>query len=355
MHEPIDRIETPAPLVDRRVATRNIRRYQAWCDARGLALRPHVKTHKLPVLAREQLDAGAVGITCQKVAEAEVMADAGIGDILITYNIVGAAKLERLRALDARLDRLAVVADNRPTVAGLAAAFDGAARALPVLVECDTGAERCGVQSPADAVALARAIDAAPALAFAGLMTYPPPGGGAAVARFVAAARAALDAADLPCPTVSSGGSPDMWRADEVPGVTELRVGTYVYNDRSLVARGTCRLEDCALVVLATVVSAPAPGRAVVDAGSKALTSDLLGLRHHGHVLGHDDVRVESLSEEHGVLRWDGGGARFAVGDRLRIVPNHVCPVSNLFDALWMTDDGVGAERVAVAARGAVT
>ena len=355
MSTPIDRIDTPAVLIDLEVARRNVERYQAYCDGHGLALRPHVKTHKLPRLARAQLDAGAVGIVAQKVSEAEVMVDAGLGDVLIAYNVLGEAKRRRLRALAGRADALSVVADNPETVDGLAGAFADAPRALPVLVECDTGAARNGVQTPAEAVRLARRIDAAPGLAFAGLMTYPPIGGGAAVAAFVTEATALLDAAGLPCPTVSSGGSPDMWRAHEVPGVTEVRIGTYVYNDRSLVERGACAEGDCALHVLATVVSVPAPGRAVIDAGSKALTSDLIGLDGYGRVVGHGAVRVDALSEEHGVLRWDDGSRPFAVGDRVRVLPNHACPVSNLFDAVWLTEDGETAEREVVAARGAVT
>ena len=360
---PVDGIDTPAVLIDLGVARRNVERYQGYCDGHGLALRPHVKTHKLPRLARMQLDAGAVGIVAQKVSEAEVMVDAGIDDVLITYNVLGPAKLSRLRALAGRTARLAVVADNAATVDGLSGAFADAPRPLPVLVECDTGAGRCGVQAPADALALARRIDAVPGLSFAGLMTYPPTGGGAVVAAFVAGTRTLLDGAGLACPIVSSGGSPDMWRAHEVPGVTEVRIGTYVYNDRSLVERGTCALEDCALHVLATIVSVPAPGRAVIDAGSKALTSDLFGLEGHGRVIGHDVVRVESLSEEHGVLRWDDDSTPFAVGDRVRVLPNHACPVSNLFDAVWLVEgggeDGAGsgatARREVVAARGAVT
>ena len=305
------------------------------------------------------MNGGAAGVVAQKVSEAEVMVDAGTDDVLITYNVMGASKLARLRALAQRTAKLAVVADNAATVDGLSGAFADASRPLPVLVECDTGAGRCGVQAPRDALALARRIDAAPGLMFAGLMTYPPTGGGAAVTAFVAETRTLLEGAGLPCPAVSSGGSPDMWRAHEVPGVTEVRIGTYVYNDRSLVERGTCGPEDCALHVLATIVSVPAPARAVIDAGSKALTSDLFGLDGYGRVVGRDGVRIDFLSEEHGVLRWDDDSTPFAVGDRVRVLPNHACPVSNLFDAVWLVEDGDGngatAVHEVVAARGTVT
>lgn len=346
-------LDTPAVVIDEQIVARNIARFQRHCDAAGLSLRPHIKTHKLPHLAEAQLAAGAQGITCQKISEAEVMADAGIDDLLITFPIVGTRKLARLRRLAERVRALSVVADDPAVVDGLADAFDGASRPLPVLVECDTGAGRCGVQSPGAARELATRIAAREALRFGGLMTYPPTGGADRVARFVADALSELDAAGLECPVVSSGGSPDMWLAGDVPGVTEYRIGTYVYNDRSLVERGTAAWEDCALTVLATVVSTPTSERAVIDAGSKALTSDLLGLDGHGHVLGRDELTVSALSEEHGVLtsRTPHG---LVVGDRLRIVPNHVCVVSNLVDHVWIGNPDGELVRWPVAARGAV-
>lgn len=346
-------IETPAVLIDDAVVQRNIERFQAHCDEQGLRLRPHIKTHKLPEIARRQLEAGAAGITCQKISEAEVMADAGFDDILITYNVVGSRKLERLRALAERVPKLAVVADNGEVIDALSAAFRSGERPLPVLVECDTGAGRCGVQSAEQAYRLASYIAVRPGLVFAGLMTYPPDGGVERVQAFFDEARQQLAEAGIDCPIVSSGGSPDMWRAGDVRGVTEYRIGTYVYNDRSLVEQDVCKWADCALTVLVTVVSTPAPGRAVIDAGSKSLTSDLLGLDGYGHVLGHGDVRITGLSEEHGKLAWEGG-QRFAIGDRLRIVPNHACPVSNLVDHVWIGDPAGEATRHDVAARGRV-
>ena len=351
--EPVAGLDTPAVVIDERVAMRNIERFQAHCDAKGLALRPHVKTHKLPHLAKAQLDAGARGITCQKISEAEPMADAGIDDILITFPIVGARKLGRLRALADRVRALSVVADDPAVVDGLAGAFEGASRPLTVLVECDTGAGRCGVQTPEAAAALAADVDARDSLAFGGLMTYPPVGGAARVTRFVAETLRLLGEAGIGCPTVSSGGSPDMWLAGDAPGVTEYRIGTYVYNDRSLVARGTATWDDCALTVLATVVSVPTPTRAVIDAGSKALTSDLLGLDGHGHVLGRDELSVSALSEEHGTLTSDAPHG-LVVGDRVRIVPNHACVVSNLVDHVWIGDPDAEVRRWRVAARGMV-
>ena len=345
-------VDTPAVLIDLDVAERNVDRFQAHADAAGLTVRPHVKTHKLPSLAAYQMAAGAVGITCQKVGEAEAMADGGLSDILLTYNILGASKLDRLRDLADRV-ALGVVADGATVVDGLSGAFADAAP-LRVLVECDTGAGRCGVQSPSDAAALARRIDAAPGLRFGGLMTYPPSGGEADVEAWLSEAVRLCRAAGLDCATVSTGGSPGLWRAGDVPSATEYRPGTYVYNDRSLVAAGVAGWADCALTVLATVVSAPTDRRAVIDAGSKVLTSDLMGLDGHGHVLGRDDLRVDQLSEEHGRVVSDGPHG-LSVGDRLRIVPNHACVVTNMVDAVTMLRAGA-VERVApVAARGRVT
>lgn len=347
-------IETPAVLIDEDKALANIGRFQAYADEHGFTLRPHIKTHKLPLFAKAQVAAGAVGINCQKLSEAEVMADSGLTDILITYNILGPTKLDRLVALGRRIDRLAVTADSAPVVAGLSGAFAGEEKPLYVLIECDTGGGRQGAQSPEAAVALAEQVASAPGLHFAGLMTYPAPGGGRRVEAFMSEAIERLAAKGIDCPTVSSGGTPDMWTAHEVPIVTEYRAGTYIYYDRSLVARGAATYDDCALTVLTTVVSTPTPDRAIVDAGSKVLTSDLLGLEGYGHVVGRDDLAVVSLNEEHGMIRaGEGAATGLAVGDRLRIVPNHCCVVSNMVDAVVVFSRN-GWREEPVAARGCV-
>lgn len=329
-------VSTPAVLVSLGIARANIARFAAYAAAHGLAVRPHIKTHKLPAIAEAQLAAGAVGVTCQKVSEAEAMAAGSdaIRDILITYNILGAEKLARLRALAGRV-RLSVTADSAAVVAGLSEAFADAPEPLAVLVECDTGANRCGVASPQAAAALARAIDAAPGLRFGGLMTYPPTDGAAAVQAFMTEAKALIEAAGLAVPVITSGGTPAMMAAADAPVCTEYRPGTYVYNDRSLAARGRCGWEDCALSVLATVVSVPAPDRAIIDAGSKCLTSDLLGLSGYGQVVGRDDIVIDQLSEEHGRLV-SSGPIGLSVGDRVRIIPNHACVVTNMVDAVYL-------------------
>lgn len=354
MSDAIDSIETPAFVVREAVVLRNIRTFQDHCNKVGLALRPHIKTHKLVRFAKAQIAAGASGITCQKIGEAEVMADGGLDDILITYNILGTSKLARLRALSDRVASLSVTVDNETVIAGLALAFVDAARPLTVLVECDTGGKRCGVQAPAEALALAKRIAEMPGLRFGGLMTYPAPGGADDAVAILTATRDLLMQGGLDCPVVTSGGSPDMWTSGTGGVLTEYRAGTYIYNDRSLVRRGTCTWDDCAGAVLATVVSTPTPDRAVIDAGSKALSSDMLGFSDHGHVLGYPEIRITGLSEEHGVLTVDPARP-LAIGQRIRIVPNHVCVVSNLFDHIWIEGQDGQLEQVVIDARGRVT
>ncbi|MGI0528116.1 D-TA family PLP-dependent enzyme [Rhizobium giardinii] len=347
-------VNTPAVLVDLDIARRNIDRFQTYANAHGLKVRPHIKTHKLPAVAEMQLRAGAVGITCQKVSEAEAMVAGSpeIRDVLITYNILGPEKLEHLASL-ARKVTLSVVADNETVIDSLSDAFASQPAPLPVLVECNTGADRCGVPTPEAAAALAQRIARAPGLVFGGLMTYPPTGGAAAVESFMSRAKAFIEAAGIAVPVVTSGGTPSMMHAAEAPVTTEYRPGTYVYNDRSLVSRGVCGWEDCALTVLATVVSVPAANRAIIDAGSKTLTSDLLGLSGYGHVLGRDDISIDQLSEEHGRLVSEGP-INLTVGDKLRIVPNHACVVTNMVDAVNVVEHGEISAVWPVVARGRI-
>ncbi|KQV37051.1 MULTISPECIES: D-TA family PLP-dependent enzyme [unclassified Rhizobium] len=334
----VQTVNTPAVLVDIDIARRNIARFQAYADQHCLNVRPHIKTHKLPAIGEMQLSAGAVGITCQKVSEAEAMVAGSphILDVFISYNILGSEKLERLAAL-ARKVKLSVVADNITVIEGLSAAFASEPSALRVLVECNTGADRCGVSTPKDAAALAQQIAKAPGLVFGGLMTYPPIDSGTAVECFMTCARTLIEAEGIEVPVISSGGTPSMMNAAEAAVTTEYRPGTYVYNDRSLVMRGVCAWEDCALTVLATVVSVPAPNRAIIDAGSKTLTSDLLGLEGYGHILGRDDILLDQLSEEHGRLV-SNGAIGLKVGDKLRIVPNHACVVTNMVDMVHVVE-----------------
>ncbi len=349
----IDDLETPCVLIDVDRASANVLRAQAYADAHGKKLVPHIKTHKLPFWAKKQVEAGAVAITCQKIGEAEVMADAGLTDIFLPYNIVGEAKLKRLLALHRRVN-LSVTADSAVTIEGLARTFTDPARPLAVLVECETGMNRCGVQTKEEALDLARRIAAAPGLRFGGLMTYPAAGKAREADAWLKAARDLLAANGIACERISSGGTPDMWHAGESGTVTEYRPGTYIYLDRFQVSKGVGTTEDCALTVLATVVSRPTPGRAVIDAGSKALTSDTLGMTGFGEIVGMPGTLVTGMSEEHGVVTLENG-ADLSIGQRVRILPNHACVVSNLYDEVHLVSGDRVVETLPVAARGRLT
>lgn len=348
----VDLRDTPVVTVDLDIMEANIQRLQAYCDAHHIGNRPHIKTHKIPAIARQQVAAGAMGITCQKLGEAQVMLDAGITDILVTFNVLGEAKLERLRALAHRPGaRISVVCDNTTAARQLSSAFASAAAPLPVLVECDTGMGRNGVQTPAEALELARLIAGLPGLRFEGLMTYPILEG---TRPFFEAALAMLDKAGLPAAVVSTGGTPAYRQAHECTGITEHRAGTYVFNDRGTVERGAATWDDCAMRVRTTVVSRPTATRAIIDAGSKTLSSDLFTLTGHGRVVEYPDAVISQLNEEHGYVDLSNCARRPEVGEILSVIPNHTCVVTNLHEQLI----GVRRGRVEVvwdvAARGLV-
>jgi D-serine deaminase-like pyridoxal phosphate-dependent protein len=346
-------LPTPFPTVDLDAVDRNIARMQAYCDEHGLALRPHVKTHKLPRIARLQLEAGARGLTCQKLGEAEVMADAGFDDILITFPLVGAGKAERLADLAARA-KVAVAADSEVVARGLSRALEARGGEIGFLVECDTGYGRTGVQSPEEAAELAELVAGLPGLRFAGLMTHPAV---AASGPWLARAKEEVERRGLAVDRVSGGGTPEAYRVHESGVFTELRVGTYVYADRRCVALGITPLDDCALRVVATVVSRPTPDRAILDAGSKTLTSDVLpGLEPgtYGLVVEYPEAVVRSLSEEHGTVDLSACERRPEIGEVVTIVPNHACGTVNMHDELALHRGGTDVEVVAVAARGLV-
>jgi D-serine deaminase-like pyridoxal phosphate-dependent protein len=351
LNRTLDTLETPAVLIDTDIADANLIRWQQRCDAVGLANRPHIKTHRSVAWALRQIELGAKGITVQTVGEAEIMADAGIRDLFLTTMTLGVAKLARLGEV-ARSSNLSVVADSRDAVDAVADAAKSAGATIRVMVECETGAGRCGLANPAEIVALAKYISGLEGLRFGGLMTYPAAGKRLQAQQLFEAAITACKAAGLDVPVVSSGGSPDMWKGEGLAPVTEYRAGTYIYNDRALLSRDTATLDQCAMTVLATVVSRPTPDRAIVDAGSKALTSDLLGLEGHGMVLEHPEAVIYQLNEEHGLIDVSKCATPPNVGDRVHILPNHTCVVSNLFDRMFVVNDGRLVGALPVEARG---
>lgn len=363
-------LDTPVVVIDLEVAQRNIERLQAACTAAGVGNRPHIKTHKSPLLAKRQLDAGAIGITCQKLGEAEVMAAAGATDILISYNVVGAPKHARLRALAERV-KLTLCCDNPVAADGYSAAMAAgnpagkagnsgdsagaapAAEALGVFVECDTGRHRCGVTTPQAAIDLARHVAALPGLRFDGLLLYPPEGDLEPTRQFLDDYHAGCERAGLAPGRICTGGTPNSVRIG-VLGEDEYRAGTYVYNDRQMIAAGAATIDDCALFVYATVVSTPETGRVMVDAGSKTLTSDLSGFKDHGILVDYPGSRITKLAEEHGFVDVFRCASTPVVGEVVRILPNHACPVSNLCDRVLGVHPDGRTDWLEIAARGRV-
>ena len=355
-------LETPALLVDLDRMQRNLDRAADYARRHGLALRPHIKTHKSPLLAREQLDRGAAGLTCATTYEAEVMSEV-CDDLLVMYPPVGAQRARRMAELAQRV-RLTVALDSDVAATDLSRAASDVGSNVRVYIELDAGMHRVGVPSLADAVALARRVAAMPRLEVAGIAFYPghvraPVSEHAAqiaqLTDFVAAARDAFRRAGLPSETVSAGSTPTLWETHQIDGVTEMRPGTYIFNDRTTADIGACTLDECALTVLATVVSVAVPGQAVIDAGAKALGREPMrggSAEGFGCLWSDAAVTVKSMSEEHGILDLSRSAWRPSVGDRVRVIPNHVCIVVHLADVVYGTRDDVVVTSWPVAARG---
>ncbi|MBI3974334.1 MAG: alanine racemase [Chloroflexi bacterium] len=327
-------LDTPTMVVDLDVMEDNIRRLQDELDTIGLECRPHIKTHKIPAIGHKQLAAGAVGITCQKLGEAEIFADAGFTDIFVPYNIVGAPKLERLTRL-ARRVTLSVAIDSEVAARGIAEACREAGTHVNLLVEIDTGGHRAGVQGAREAQALARMITDLPGVSFRGLMCFPSRPG----MRDVFAETRDLLARDGIPVNVISGGGTGAHRISKEIGCTEHRSGTYIYNGLNVVRAGNCTIEQCAMSVLVTVVTTSCPGFSTVDGGSKTFTNDSLRSgASNGYVREYPDVYLERMSEEHGVLNVSQvaeGVPRPRVGEKLHIIPNHACGTTNLHDVVF--------------------
>jgi D-serine deaminase-like pyridoxal phosphate-dependent protein len=362
--------DTPDVVVDLGRLEANIARAAALATAHGLDLRPHVKTHKMLQVASRQIDAGAVGIQVAKLSEAEVFARAGIADIFIGYPLVGPRKIARLIELVAETaTAISLATDSFDVALPIARAAVGAGRTLPLLLEVDTGLRRLGVLPGKPAIELAKRVADLDGVELVGLFTheghiYTQADSNdekremtrRACAEIVETAEA-IRVAGIPLSTVSVGSSGTFRFAVECPGVTEVRPGTYVFNDLSQLLQGSATVSDIAAFVVATVVGRPEATRAVIDAGSKVLTSDRLiasgPSNTHGGVAGYPGAYVSRLSEEHGLLELPPG-TDIRIGDRVAIVPNHICPVINLTDSVAVVSDGVFAERWTVAARGRV-
>lgn len=343
-------LDTPVMIVDLDVLEDNVGRLEASLKDLDVRGRPHIKTHKIPAFGRKQLQAGAIGICCQKIGEAEIFAAAGFDDILIAFNIVGRPKVERLARLQ-HVARAVTAVDSTEVVAGIACAAREEGVQVPLVVEIDAGGHRAGVKGADDVVLRAQEIADKPELCFEGIMCYPTT---QHVIPILQEARERLDRVGLPPRIVSGGGTGRHSLAPEA-GLTEHRSGTYVYNDMSCVRHGYATIEQCAMQVLVTVVSTASTGWATVDGGSKTFTNDALQADgRNGFVLEYPDVYLERMNEEHGILRTDGSAARPKVGEKVRIIPNHACGTTNLHDYVATHRRGKVESILPIAARGAI-
>jgi D-serine deaminase-like pyridoxal phosphate-dependent protein len=356
----LDDLETPVPVVDLHRMECNIARTTAYAKQHGIALRPHVKTHKAPFIAAQQLASGVQGLTCATPRELEVMS-AVSHDLLLAYPPFGRQKLDRVMAV-AGPAKITVSLDSIEAAVGLGEAAQRAGRHIDVYVEIDAGMRRVGVATVKDAIDVIAAIGKQPALRYAGIAFY-----AGHIRDHVTQQQPKLDrlyemldrtveelaAAGLRPAVVSGGSTPTIWRTHEMPHVNEMRPGTYVYNDRGTSAMGACEDDDCALTVLATVVSTSVPGQVVIDAGCKALGREpVRGVAGEGFgtVLGYPEVIVASMSEEHGILDLGQTAWRPRVGERVRIVPNHVCIVVHLHETIYgLRDDAIETQWPVVA------
>jgi D-serine deaminase-like pyridoxal phosphate-dependent protein len=358
-------LDTPAVVVDLDILDKNLNEMASYCAQHGLSLRPHTKTHKIPEIARMQIRAGARGITVAKLGEAEVMVREGLDDILVAYPIVGPGKLERLVAL-AQRGRITVSTDSAEVALGISDAARQAGVTIRLLAEMDAGLRRCGVQTPDDLVALSQHMTRLPHIEFLGFMFFPgqvrlsPEEQAPVLAQIDARlheAQEKLFRSGIQVRAVSGGSTPTAYQSHLMKTVTEIRPGTYVFNDMNTVSIGATRLSRCAVTVHVTVVSVAVKGRAVIDGGSKTFSSDLLRGgegRGFGLCVEHPGIILESMSEEHGHLNVEACPGQVRVGDRLRFIPNHVCTTVNMHDEVWGARGAEVVERWPVAGRGRV-
>lgn len=342
----ISEIETPALVVDLDRMERNLARVASYAKQHGLRLRPHTKTHKSVHIGRRQLKSGAEGLTVAKVSEAEVMVEASPSELLVAYPIVGRAKLERLMAV-ARRTRVMVALDSLIAARQLSDAARAVQVEIGVLAEFDAGLGRVGVAPGAALIELAQGIRNLPHLALEGLAFYPghikslDEGGQRALEELAALTRSIGDdfrRAAIEVKIMSGGSTPTLYHSHRIDGLTEIRPGTYIYNDVNTVQSGACALEDCAATILATVVSTARAGHMIIDGGSKTFSSDRLVNSPEvtfGHVVEAPGARFYKMNEEHGFIDLTGAERQFAVGDRVRVIPNHICVAVNLHEQAY--------------------
>lgn len=356
--------DTPCALIELPIIDRNIKQMVSLLREHGMTHRPHTKAHKSVFLAKRQIEFGAVGVTCAKIAEAEVMADGGVTDILIANEIIGAVKLERLMDLSKRANVITLI-DSVVGAEGISACSAKHDLVSKVYIDVDIGAHRCGV-GEADAIPLCKAVMRLPNIEIVGLFGYASLAYGQPdrkamfdvckqeTERLMHAKKAIEDATGIRFSTVSSGSTFGSKMPETMVGVTESRAGNYIFNDTTAIRSGVCTPDDCALRVVATVISNPGPGRIVLDAGTKALSSD--GSHYdklYGYIMEYPAMEIYALNEEHAYVRYPAAYAP-KIGEKLTIIPNHSCVISNLFGYLMVMHEDGSSERICIEGRGAL-
>lgn len=343
-------IETPAILIDVDRMERNLTRVAEYARSHGLRLRPHTKTHKIPALGRRQIALGAVGLTVAKTTEAEVMLQADPPDLLVAYPVIGRKKLDRLTDV-ARRTKVTVSLDSAEAARNVSAAAVSAGVRIGVLAETDVGLGRVGVRPGDELVGLMRCIETLEGVDLAGVAFYPghiktADGSGLAeLNELLDSAMADCRAAGFSPEVVSGGSTPLLYLSHRINAVNEIRPGTYIFNDRNTWLCGACEPDDCAATVLTTVVSTSVPGRVIVDGGSKTFSSDRCVVSDapgFGYIDEQPDVIFEKMNEEHGYLDVRNAPVNWKVGDRVRILPNHICVAMNLHEQVY----GISGDKV---------
>jgi len=364
----INEIETPALLIELSILKNNISSMQNRCNIKGVKLRPHIKTHKMPKIAKMQLDEGANGIAVAKLGEAEVFANEGFDDIQIANIIIGEKKIERLFQLKSKVKNLSVCVDSVVGIKQLSQRFEVQSPKLNVFVEIDTGLGRSGLKDKVEILNLINEIEKYSGLRFAGLLTHA--GQVYSAENFEEIKNIANFEVEFICDiarflrkkekkvnVLSIGSTPAANAYDNLDEINEIRPGNYVFNDMIQVSLGVAKIEQCSLSILASVISKPASDRVIIDAGSKSLHTDRGAhgnekIKTYGFVL-EKKCSIMRLSEEHGFVYHQD--EKFYIGEKLRIIPNHACAVCNLFDYAYLVDKNQVIDVISISARGKVT
>lgn len=356
-------ISTPYVYLDLDKVESNITAMVSRLKKYNIAHRPHIKAHKSIYLAKKQIELGAIGVTCAKFSEAEIMAAGGIDNILIAFPIIGEKNLNRLKSLSFKAN-ITTIVDSYYVAEGLSKVGEEINKKIKILIEMDGGSHRGGVQPGKPTLDFVQEISQLSGIEIAGLMAYVGQIYNYSArdqmrdvskmeADYLLQTKELLEQNGYPVPITSGGSTPSSFFAEELQGISESRAGNYIFFDMNAVNLGIAEVQDCSLKIVSTVVSIPLPGYATIDAGSKTLTSDLsVKGNTHGYILGKPDVEIVKLNEEHGYLRFDPEKYHFSIGDKLEIIPNHSCVIPNLADKIYGFRDGNFVQEISIDARG---